>query len=298
MRFRAPSLEDAPEVSALLVARDIADFGRPDYTLEDLLDEWRGSDVRLDQDAVVVENDDGEIAAYALLRRPGALAVVAPAHEGRGIGLRLLAWTEQRARERGRDSYRQWTAAGNREAMALLVGAGYTRSRSYWRMVRELQDAPPTIAVPEGIRLRPLEADRDAVALHALDDLSFSANPDYSRHTLQEFTEEHLQPHDLSAELSTVAEVGDLMVGFQLTRRWQGESVGYVDVLGVHPEHRGRGLGAALLLDAFARFAAVGLREAQLGVASDNPRALRLYERVGMHPRFQVDVYERPVEMS
>jgi ribosomal protein S18 acetylase RimI-like enzyme len=66
----------------------------------------------------------------------------------------------------------------------------------------------------------------------------------------------------------------------------------------VHPEHRGRGLGAALLLDAFARFAAAGLTEAQLGVASDNPRALRLYERVGMYPRFQVDVYERPVEIS
>ncbi len=37
---------------------------------------------------------------------------------------------------------------------------------------------------------------------------------------------------------------------------------------------RGRGLGSALLLSAFAAFATAGLREAQLGVASDNPRAL------------------------
>jgi hypothetical protein len=42
-------------------------------------------------------------------------------------------------------------------------------------------------------------------------------------------------------------------------------------------------------------FASAGLREAQLGVASDNPRALRLYERVGMSARFRVDTYQRPV---
>ena len=50
-----------------------------------------------------------------------------------------------------------------------------------------------------------------------------------------------------------------------------------------------------MLGTAFARFAAVGLREAQLGVASDNPSALRLYERQGMRKRFRYDTYERAV---
>lgn len=43
------------------------------------------------------------------------------------------------------------------------------------------------------------------------------------------------------------------------------------------------------------RFAAAGLMEAQLGVASDNPNALRLYERVGMSPRLRFYTYERPL---
>jgi hypothetical protein len=49
-----------------------------------------------------------------------------------------------------------------------------------------------------------------------------------------------------------------------------------------------------LLARAFAAFAAGGLAEAQLGVASDNLRARRLYERVGMRERVRREVYERP----
>ena len=47
-----------------------------------------------------------------------------------------------------------------------------------------------------------------------------------------------------------------------LARRRQDEAVGYVDVLGVDPEHQDRGLGTSLLGSAFAAFVEVGLREA------------------------------------
>ncbi len=79
-----------------------------------------------------------------------------------------------------------------------------------------------------------------------------------------------------------------------LARRWDA-GVAYVDILAVHPDHQRLGLGSALLRSAFHGFAAAGLREAQLGVASDNPGALVLYERVGMTTRYRFDTYERPV---
>lgn len=294
MRFRAPTLEDAPAVMGVLIARDVADIGVPDYTLEDLLDEWRETGVDLSADAVVVAADD-EIVAYALVRRPGTLVAVHPAHEARGIGAQLLEWTERRTRAVGRDRHRQWVSAGNPRAAALLLGAGYGRARSYWRMVRALDGVQAPVAAPDGVRLRPLELDRDGAAVHALDDVSFAATPDYSPHSLQEFVDEHLHAHDLRPELSRVAELGDHMIGFALCRHWVKEGVGFVDVLAVHPDHQRRGLGSVLLRNSFASFAAAGLKEAQLGVASDNPRALALYERVGMSARFQTDVYERPV---
>lgn len=294
MRLRPPTQSDDEAVLAVLVARDVADFGAPDYTLEDLRDEWRASDFDLSADAVVAENADGRLVGYTICHRPGTLAAVAPDAEGQGVGAQLLAWSERHDRERGLRRHSQWVAHSNASARELLTAAGYQYVRSYWRLTRDLAaQAPDTPSAP--FALRALDVERDAVALHELDAASFSANADYRPESLTAFREEHLEAHDLVPELSLVAEDGGQVVGFMLANRWVDEAAGYVDVLAVHPDHQRRGLGSAMLLTAFALFAAAGLREAQLGVASDNPRALRLYERVGMVQRFQADIYERPV---
>jgi mycothiol synthase len=297
MRLRAPVPDDAPAVLAVLVARDVADLGVADYTLDDLADEWGATEVVLAADAQVIETD-GRIVAYGIVRRPGTLAVVAPQFEGRGIGERLLQWAETRERERGGERHRQWIAASNERAQALLRAAGYEWARSYWRLERQLDEIAQVGGPRAGIGLRPLDVDGDAVAVHALDAISFAAAPDYQPMSFEAFCEEHLGVHDLDPELSCVAELGEDTVGFLLARRWKHEAVGYVDILAVHPDQQHRGLGTVLLRHAFVRFATAGLQRAQLGVASDNPRALRLYERVGMKPRFQFDTYERPILIS
>jgi mycothiol synthase len=294
MRLRPPTQSDDEAVLALVVARDVADFGVPDYTLEDLRDEWRASDFDLSVDAVVAETEDGRLIGYAICHRPGTLALVAPYAEGQGVGAQLLQWSERHDCERGLQRHRQWVAHSNASARELLTAAGYQYMRSYWRMTRDL-----TGPVPDKPRtpfaLRALDVERDVVALHELDAASFSANADYRPESLTAFREEHLEAHDLAPELSLVAEDRGQIVGFMLADRWVDEQSGYVDLLAVHPDHQRRGLGSAMLLTAFGLFAAAGLREAQLGVASDNPRALRLYERIGMTQRFQADTYERAV---
>jgi mycothiol synthase len=292
MECRAPVVKDAAAVLELVVARDLADFGVPDYTLEDLREEWLSGDIDLATDAVVIA-DAGRLVGYAILRRDEALVVVRPDAEGRGLGSQLLAWVQRAERERGRDLHRQRIPASNARARELLTAAGYERRRSYWRMVRVLDDPVSALPPPAGTRLRGLDVESDAATLHELDALTFKGNADYETETAAQFRSEHLGAHDFDPTLSQVAESGDVAVGFLLTRRWEAQAVGYVDVLGVHPAHRGRGLAAAMLSRAFAAFAAAGLREAQLGVASDNPGALALYERVGMAPGFCIDAYER-----
>lgn len=71
--------------------------------------------------------------------------------------------------------------------------------------------------------------------------------------------------------------------------RWCGTIQGVVDRhrtgmiqnVGIVPDHRGRGLGTCLIERAFAGFRAAGLRGASLEVTADNPRAVRLYQRLG-----------------
>jgi mycothiol synthase len=282
----------------VLVARDVADLGMPDVTLEDVLESWHGGDVDLAADARVVQDGDAGIVGYAIVRRPGAQAIVHPDHEGRGIGTRLLQWAERRERERGRELHRQWVAAANVRARALLTGTGYAVTRTYWRMACALDEVVvlPPAPVPAGFELRPVDVDHDAEALHAVDAASFASRPDYVPESLAEFREEHLEAHDFDPRLSRVVHAAGTIVGFLLARRWEGEGVGYVDLLAVDPRWQRRGLGTALLISAFVALAAAGLREAQLGVDSDNPEALGVYERAGMRVRFQTDIYERPVD--
>ncbi len=294
MRTRAPDWDDAPAVLAVLVARHTADLGLPLFRLEEVQEEWRAPDFDLEQDAILVEID-GAIAGYAIVHRPGAFAVVAPAHEGRGVGGRLLEWVQRRERERGCDAHRQIAASTNARARQLLEGAGYNEVRSYWRMARPLDRRVNPVAPPAGIALRRLDVDADARAIYALDAESFSSSPDYVPESYEMFVQEHLRAHDVAPDLSLVAHDGKQIVGYLLARRWAHESSGYVDLLAVSPGHQRSGIGTALLTHGFARFAATGLAQAQLGVASDNPRGLRVYEAAGMGPRFRFVVFERPM---
>ena len=55
----------------------------------------------------------------------------------------------------------------------------------------------------------------------------------------------------------------------------------YVHVLAAYPEHRGRGVGTALLREADGRAAAAGTKGLSLVVSDTNIGARRLYERCG-----------------
>ena len=57
--------------------------------------------------------------------------------------------------------------------------------------------------------------------------------------------------------------------------------LGAIQNLGIVPEHRGLGLGTALLLKALRGFRHAGLTRAFLEVTAENKGAIRLYERVG-----------------
>ncbi len=290
--LRPAARDDEAALLRVLAARDEHDFGLTDYTRDLLLGQWRMAEFDPGADAIVAEDDD-VLVGFGAVFTPGSLAFVDPGHEGRGIGTALLAWVEARARELGRETHRQPVAHRNLSGQALLQGAGYRQVRAVLRMERAIRGPLPVPPAPGGISLHELDVARDAEALHAADRAAFADNPDYEPESLEAFRHEHLENRELDPGLSRVARRGASVAGFTLCRRADPRT-GYIDLLAVEEGERGRGLGTVLLLTAFASFAHAGLHDARLEVASDNPGALRLYERVGMTPRDRLDVFEKP----
>lgn len=59
------------------------------------------------------------------------------------------------------------------------------------------------------------------------------------------------------------------------------DKVGAIQNVGILPEHRGRGLGTALMWHSLAGFKSVGIHRVYLEVTAQNSGACRLYERLG-----------------
>lgn len=291
--LRVPGDGDALRVQRLLAERDRHDYGDASFTRAELLARWRTGSFSAAEDSMLAELG-GAIAGYAAVFEVGALAFVDPAREGRGIGSALLAWTERRERERGAPTHRQRVASTNAAANRLLAAAGYAHVRTVWQMAIPIGSSALDAAAPAGIRLEPIDPSRDAEALHAADAAAFARNPDFVPESFEDFRAEHLTTEQFDREASVVARRDGTIAGYALCQRLPGE-IGYIDVLAVSESERGRGLGAAIVAQALAAFARAGLREARLEVASDNPSAVRLYERAGMVRRHGAAIWEKPV---
>jgi ribosomal protein S18 acetylase RimI-like enzyme len=279
VRLRPPAREDAEGVLAVVVARDIADIGHPDYSLEDVLADWSTPGIDPQLDCVVAEDDTGELVGYALIDHRGAMVSVHPEAEGRGIGTALRERVEARAAERG-DPARQAVAGSNDSGLAHLRAAGYEREHVYQRMTAALQDVPPPVQAP----IRPFDLESEGPAVHDLIEEAFSeieGNVDDPYESWRARVEAKSEP-----AFRLVLEDAEGIAGAATGERWEGD-VGYVGEIGVARRARGRGHGRALLLAMLDAFRQAGLSTGELSVHGRNIAATGLYESAGMRPAFR-----------
>ena len=289
MEVRAPRPADAPAVLELIVARDVADLGRPDYTLEDVRADWSAPTIDLARDAFLVE-DGGRALGYALLDdRGAALITVPPASEGRGVGTLLRNAAEARAVERGETLVRQFVPAGNEAARTHLLAAGYWPAYSYFRMRMELADAPDP---PGDIPVRTFSRGIDDAPVHALVEEAMAGVPGNEPRSLESWQAAKVDKEGWDPALWVLHEDADGIAGVVLCERWEG-GIGYVDYLAVAARARGHGLGRALLLHGLAALRDTGLAAAELSVQGENASATRLYESVGMRPAWTIERWEK-----
>jgi ribosomal protein S18 acetylase RimI-like enzyme len=102
---------------------------------------------------------------------------------------------------------------------------------------------------------------------------------------------------DTGIAVSLAAEIDGAVVGFLLARVYYGEfglteRVAVMDVLGVHPDFRGRHVGAALIDQLRTNLLGLGIRTLQTEVAWDGLDLIAFFHREGfaLAPRLCLDL--------
>ena len=287
-RIRPPSVADAPAVLDVIQARDVADVGEPDFTLEDLQADWARPGLALEHDARVAVGTGG-ISGYAILLGDDAIVSVHPRAEGEGNGTVLRRWAEARAAERGTEVLRQFAFGGNDGARRHLSEAGYEPAQRYFRLRAGLADVPPAPDVP----MRTFQP-ADEAAVHRLIQEAFEEIEGNTPQALDEWRSKGPAKPGHDPALWLLLEDDEGLAGAALGERWE-DGIGYVAELGVAARARGRGYGRALLLGLFAAFRRAGLRHAELSVHGRNRGALALYESAGMRTVWEAERWEKPL---
>lgn len=284
MRTRPVTPADAEAIFAVGLARDVADTGEPDWSLDTVRDQLAAADAGL-----MVEDDGGSAVAFALVRGIDVRVAVHPDACGRGIGSLLRDEVERLAHC---DVLRQEVMASNTAAVALLEAAGYELEERFWRMAREL-DGSERAEPPAGIELRPLVRGGDDRAVYELVSDAMRGVAGNTERSFEEWTARAMGTA-LAPELSVVAvDERGRVAGVALC-----EGDGEVHYLAVGSPWRGRGLGRALLSEALARFARAGLSRGALWVNVRNEGATRLYRNAGMDVVFSADRYVKRLSQA
>jgi GNAT superfamily N-acetyltransferase len=206
----------------------------------------------------------------------------------------VIDWAQDRAAELvpagARATLYTTAVASDAAARRLFEDRGYREARVFWHMERGLSGSPDPV-VPEGCEIRPYDHERDVAALYEV-----------LREAFEDHWEHEPSPRDVHAEDMARADHGliwlavcdDRTVGGIVARLIEGS--GWIDDVGVLRPWRGRGLGRAMLLTAFAALAHRGVPTVGLNVDADSPTsAPSLYEGVGMRVRRAWQLFERPV---
>ena len=233
-----------------------------------------------------IDTRDGEYREY---RFWGA---VDPEQRGRGIGTRLLAHHEERARSLveeqrpDRQPVLGTFAPVGRLPEAFLRASGFEVARWFFEMVRPTLDDVTLSPLPAGLEIRPVSADQHPAIWRANREAfrDHWGGSDESPAAMERL----LADPDTDPGLWVIAWDGDEVAGgvwnevFPEENAELGIQRGWLGSVFTRRPWRGRGLARALIGRSLELLREHGMTSAALGVDADNPTgALGLYEAAG-----------------
>lgn len=276
--------DDAQAVTELVVAVERELIGEPITELSDIIGSWQRPGVDLERSTIGVFAGDRLVgwAEHDGGTSDRGIADVHPDWLGRGLGTALTRWLCATAHSAGATSLGVPVPVGS-PGERLLRGLGFAPRWQSWVLELPEQAVIPRVALPQGYSLRVAEPDEYAACWRLVEDafLEWSDRPrrsfdDWAATTVRRPGFEQWQ---LRVVVDDRPGPDRQVVGAALVQLADG--CGFVDKLAVRRADRGRGLGQALLADAFAVARAHGATRSELSTDS-RTGALGLYEKLGM----------------
>ncbi|MFI5049739.1 MAG: GNAT family N-acetyltransferase [Gaiellales bacterium] len=268
MAFRARSIaeSDVADITRLWQAWDRRWFGAVEHDEPEVRESLAG----VVRGRVLLDGD--RLAAAAWWRPDDATLLVHPDSDAAPVHDDLLPWLV-------RGGAVHLEALDRDEALRAALGRhGWEYVRSQFELIRGA--APlPRAHWPEGVTTTPVGDHADAVYRVIYDESGWTEVPGQGR---REFDEWHrLFVAGTESEQQVLAWRAGRLVGVALGTTFS-DGTGWVSQLAVVRDQQGRGIGSALLTEAFQRRLGAGATQVGLGVSAANPHALRLYQRLGL----------------
>jgi mycothiol synthase len=294
IELREPRDEELPALVAMMEEHGMRALGESEISLAELR-EW----LAVPQLWMRAAKRGGRITGYLdVVRHDESHCDVDARGLDRATVEAMLAGAEAHVREAddGLPQIVHGVALGEDDlARGAYEDTGWQLVRSSFRMLVDLDDELPEPAWPDGLTVRNARPD-EPERIHEAHMDAFADHWDFRPQPFGQWRSFTVDREDFDPSLWWLVEDGDELAGLSLNRwHFSGDpQYGWVEVLGVRPSWRRRGLGAALLRHSFRDFRTRGATRVGLGVDAENTTgAVRLYERVGMRVVQRNDIYEK-----
>ena len=303
--LRRPAATDLDAVHGVVAADEIAACGRAFTTRDDVAADWRLPRFESERDAWVVAAPGGDLVGYAWIWDPQPNVLIDGSFNVHSdeylsdLEEYLLGLIEERATELARQpppdtrpSLAVWCEQREQRRVELFARHGFAQAREFCNMEVALDASLPEPRWPEGIVVRTFVRGRDDAGVHASIEDAFAEHFRSARESLDDWRERVFGFPGLDLDLWFVAWEGEQIAGTVLAV--EEDDRGRIPELAVGVQWRHRGLGMALLLQAFRALRDRGWTTAGLGVdAANTTGATRLYERAGLHATHRFSVFTK-----
>ena len=230
-----------------------------------------------------------------------------PEWRRKGIGTAMFQYAEDRMRQiaaahTGPETkvFSMWANGTAEGWVSLLESQGYTATRYFFEMTRDINEPLADAPLPAGLQVRPV-TEADYRAVYEAHTEAFRDHWGFNEQSFEEFMRWSEEP-DFNPNLWKVAWDGDQIAGQVLNFVNSAENIeyqrkrGYTEAISVRRPWRKRGLARSLVIQSIAMFKEMGMTETALGVDAENPSgALSLYQGLGYKEVRRNMIYRKPL---